>query len=82
MEGRALLVGSVKWGEASPAPRAHYSCLVLCKIFIYFPKRLRLQVLEGDQDRVSSGTILGTSTTQPGPAVLTPPGLGGGPGLV
>lgn len=82
MEGRALRVGSVSGGRPDRPPEPHYSFLVLCKIFIYSPKRLRLQVVEGDQDRVSSGTTLGTSTTQPGPAVLTPPGLGGGPGLV
>lgn len=65
-------------GEARPASRALYSHLVLCKIFIHSPKRLRLQVLGGGWDKASSGATLGTSTAQPGPAVLPAPGLGGG----
>lgn len=47
MEGRDITGCSASVGEARPAPEPWCSHLVLCKIFIHSPKRLRLQVLAG-----------------------------------
>lgn len=69
---------SYSLGEGADKPaELQDSYLVLCKIFIHSPKRLRLQVLGGECQWGGKGAPLGPhsrSSTQPWPSSTPPPG--------